>query len=161
MKYFFTIMGALALLATMPAVALAQEISIQERTTMDFGKLAKPAAGSQYMQLSATSDTLFGTGLLLEGTPARGEYRVNHKKNFNQYPTFSLDVVPHSPHPSISFSNIQGLYDAILLNSFPAGGLPRQNGQHTLFLGMRVNYTSSVPTGTPFTPTIDLVVLFI
>jgi hypothetical protein len=138
----------------------AQTLTITENQAMSFGTLAKPASGSQFMNLRL-NNTLSGTGSRIAGTPATGIYILRRSGGPSTNIPISIDIMnATSSSPALTFSNITGRYASTAISAFPQGGLPMpRNVNRTLRIGMRATYTSAIVTG-PISAGFDIVVLF-
>lgn len=130
--------------------------SITENTQLDFGTLAKPAAGSETFTIT-TSNTTSGTGTLLFGTSSRGSYQIT-RGAFSSSPV-ELDIQNvNTGSAALTLDGFTGSWGGTTINSFPASGLtaPNTGIGTTLLLGATATYTSAITNGT-LTPTFDIV----
>lgn len=144
------------------SVQAALIITVQQ--DLDFSKLARPNSGSQFVQLKTNSNTFTAgsTGQSISGTIQRGKYKIRRTGKADSS-TISIDVIfGTSGVTGLTFGNVKGMYNNIVIDAFPAGGLPEPgNGSagKILFVSPRATYTKNTPIGT-FAPDFDIVVLF-
>ncbi len=146
------------ILIALPAWA-AFTVSAAETTRMDFGTIAKPASGSQYLDLSAANSALTGTGSKLFGTASRGVYTLT-KKGGGAGTSMTLDISNVSTgSAALTFSNFIGIYQGITISSFPSSpqSLPATAPGTPFYLGVRETVTSAIGVGA-LSPTFDLVI---
>ena len=146
---------------TAPALAV-ESCTITEVTQVKFGTLQKPSSGSQTFIVRADGTAPGGTGTLLYGTSARGQYTLKKTGSGGGFTTVTIDIQNISTgNANVSLSAFTGVYGGTTISSFPKSGLakPASGGGTTLYLGSTATYNSSVPTGS-LTPSFDIVVTY-
>ena len=116
----------------LPLAAYAEDtVTITESTRMDFGTIAIPASGSQYLTLNPINSSISGTGDKLFGIANRGTYSL--KSSGNTSTSITIDVMNVSTNSaSVTLDNFTGIYDGGAIANFPSSPLsPAASGPLT------------------------------
>jgi hypothetical protein len=148
---------------TMPAQAArmpATTIRIAEISRMNWGTLAIPASGTQYVDLNPANQTVQGTGKVLFGAPSRGIYKLTRTGDMRT--CITIDVATASTgSANVKIDRFKGIYSSVLIRDFPSPTLPPPSDGPRgtlLYLGARATVNSAMSAGS-LTPTFDINVI--
>jgi hypothetical protein len=139
-----------------PAASCTTTPTAAQVSQLKWGTLQIPAASTTYT-VSGTTGATSGTGTLIYGTPARGQYTIGKNGNENKCSTLTINVTSaNCVAPGCTLSNWTGNYNgANLVGGPPWSGLTMPGTGKTLYLGATATYTGSATAGS-FTPTFTI-----
>ena len=130
-------------------------IGITEIQQLDFGILQTASAGSESITVPRDGSAATGTGTVLSGTPARGQFTITGSAGTS----IDIDIQNVSTGSSeLTLDTFQGIYDGGNINVFPQGGLGVPGAGKTLYLGAKLTYTNLITDGSTFNPSFDIVI---
>jgi hypothetical protein len=151
--------GALfALIFLAPPAWATDTVTIAETTRMDFGTVAIPASGGQYLALNPSNSVLTGTGNKLFGMPSRGAYTLTSSGNTST--SITIDIINVATNSAnLTLDNFDGIYNGSAIGSFPSSpqALPSTTGT-AFYLGARETVSAGMSPSAP-NPSFDIVVI--
>lgn len=135
-------------------------IRITEVERMNWGTIAIPASGTQYVELSPVNQTVKGTGTVLFGMPRRGVYKLSSAGD--ECAAVTIDIANVSTgSANLKLDHFQGVYSSIHIKDFPSPTLPtptKDSGGTLLYLGARATVGSAMAANN-LLPTFDINVI--
>lgn len=147
----------LFLLAVSLGARADDTVTISETTRMNFGTIAIPASGTQYLALSPSNSALTGSGDKLFGIPSRGAYRL--VGSGTGLASITIDVMNvASNSAALTLDDFKGVYNGNAMANLPSSpqSFPAASGT-LLYLGARETVSAAMTAGA-LTPTFDIVV---
>ena len=146
-------------LTTMAAQSLPLPftVKITEVQRMNWGTIAIPPSGTQYLDLSPINQSVTGTGTVLFGSPQRGIYKLSGSGDGSASITIDIANVS-SGSSSLKLDHFQGVYSSIYIKGFPSPTLPaptRMSNATMLYVGARATIASAMTTNS-LLPTFDI-----
>jgi hypothetical protein len=155
MKRWLLNIGFFALLVLsmglVPVQAQAQSISIKVTTQLTFPTIATPSPGNTAtLTVSPLNSTTSGTGQILRGAAARGQYAISLGGGGSPV-SITVDITGITTGKAgLTLSNFKGFYKNVTINSFPSPtlALPAKSPSSTpLYIGATETATSAVTAG--------------
>jgi hypothetical protein len=135
-------------------------IRVTEIERMDWGTVAVPPSGTQYVELNPLDQTLKGSGKALFGIPHRGVYKLSAAGN--ERGAITIDIANVSTNSAdLKLDHFEGVYSSIHIKGFPSPTLPapEQSPRGTpLYLGARATVDAGM-NAKELRPTFDIDVI--
>jgi hypothetical protein len=160
--------AALVMLISLPSIGARKDnfgptalptIHVIEAARLNFGTVAIPASGMEYVEVSPTNQSTHGTGKMLFGGPSRGVYKLTSTGNDRAAITIDISNVS-TGSSNFKLDHFQGIYSSILIRDFPSPTLPMPPHDQgiPLYLGARATVNSAMTPGS-LNPTFDIAVV--